>query len=220
MLLLLLFSHVIPSFHSTRPFNSYLRVRCSKPTHTVQFLPRPFLLFSLIFFRSSSMSSLNNSPFGKRLRTSRSGALRDQDDGMDDHDMPCPPSPTPRGRNRGPVFGVPSLSADSQTPTARSSSPSRSPRRDYGDRYLPSRDQDIRTSYNLMEGPPNLYPISRMIPTESDAIKGEQDNTFPPSQFQEGHYTSIVHVLSFFLFFFFSSHNSDICMIFFSQIVF
>ena len=41
--------------------------------------------------------------------------------------------------------------------------------------YLPSRDDDIRTSFNLMEagGPSTPSKTNRMIPSESDAIKGE-----------------------------------------------
>lgn len=119
------------------------------------------------------MSNLNNSPFGKRLRNGGNATLQDEEDGSNDDTIPSPTSPTLRGRNGRPIFGVPSLSSDSRTSTTRTSSPSRSPKRDYGDRYLPSREQDIRTTYNLMEGPSTPSKVSRMIPTESDAIKGE-----------------------------------------------
>jgi len=55
--------------------------------------------------------------------------------------------------------------------------------REYGDRFVPSKDSgDLRTSYHLMEeggGGPSTPSKSRIIPTESDALKGE----FPFSWF-------------------------------------
>lgn len=48
-------------------------------------------------------------------------------------------------------------------------------KRDYGDRFVPSRDTgDMRTSYNLMEeSGPSTPSKTKIIPTESDAVKGE-----------------------------------------------
>lgn len=129
------------------------------------------------------MSGLKNSPFGKRLRASH----QDTDD------------EAPR-RNRpriNPIFGVTPVSTtaastpslDSSRPTTSESStgpesplekqqpqqPSQ-PRiaRDYGDRFVPSRDAgDMRTSYHLRdEGGPSTPSKNRIIPSESDALKG------------------------------------------------
>lgn len=118
------------------------------------------------------MSGLKNSPFGKRLRASH----QDADD------------ETPR-RNRprvNPIFGVASSSStstpslDSRPNTSDSSggpeSPIELPRiaRDYGDRFVPSRDSgDMRTSYHLKEeGGPSTPSKNKIIPSESDALKG------------------------------------------------
>lgn len=118
------------------------------------------------------MSGLKNSPFGKRLRASH----QDTDD-----DAPR------RNRPRiNPIFGVAPTSAattpslDSRPNTSESSggleSPVDIPRiaRDYGDRFVPSRDAgDMRTSYHLMdEGGPSTPSKNRIIPSESDALKG------------------------------------------------
>lgn len=118
------------------------------------------------------MSGLKNSPFGKRLRASH----QDTDD------------EAPR-RNRpriNPIFGVASASTPSLDSTL-SSRPTTSegpespidtlPRiRDhsYGDRFVPSRDSgDMRTSYHLMDqGGPTTPSKNRIIPSESDALKG------------------------------------------------
>ncbi|KAK7062595.1 substrate-specific activator of APC-dependent proteolysis [Paramarasmius palmivorus] len=130
------------------------------------------------------MSGLKNSPFGKRLRASHQEA--------DDK--------SPR-RNRpriNPIFGVASSSGSSSTPSLDSRSTSRDssgpdspielPRinRDYGDRFVPSRDAgDMRTSYHLMEQGGSFTPSkkSRIIPSESDALK-EQANAL---------FTSVLH---------------------------
>jgi hypothetical protein len=50
--------------------------------------------------------------------------------------------------------------------------------KEYGDRFVPNRDSgDMRTSYHLKdEGGPSTPSKSRLIPTESDALKG----TSPP----------------------------------------
>ena len=48
--------------------------------------------------------------------------------------------------------------------------------REYGDRFVPSKDSgDLRTSYHLMEdgGGPSTPSKARIIPSESDALKGE-----------------------------------------------
>ncbi|KAJ3789335.1 WD40 repeat-like protein [Lentinula aff. detonsa] len=124
------------------------------------------------------MSGLKNSPFGKRLRAS-------QQETDDD---------TPR-RNRpriNPIFGVspagsatPSL--DSRPTTSSDSSggpdsPVDPPRiaRDYGDRFVPSRDTgDMRTSYHLMEQEPSTpSKKNRIIPSESDALKEQANALF------------------------------------------
>lgn len=145
------------------------------------------------------MSQLTNSPFGKRLRTVGNKDLDEDGDSSQE-----PPSPS-RGRSRiNPIFGVapPALSLETHTSQGGSRNPSPasalsrgSPKRDYGDRfvsytmdsvlpliltgyvtrYLPSREDDIRTNFNLMEagGPSTPSKSNRMIPSESDAIKGE-----------------------------------------------
>ncbi|KAJ2990305.1 hypothetical protein NUW54_g8509 [Trametes sanguinea] len=107
------------------------------------------------------MSGLKNSPFGKRLRGT-------------DEDSPR------KGRGRfTPAYGVapgstPSLDSRPTTSEGPSpESPERGAHRDYGDRFVPSRDTgDMRTSYHLMDGATPTTPSkSRMIPTESDALK-------------------------------------------------
>jgi cell division cycle 20-like protein 1 (cofactor of APC complex) len=118
------------------------------------------------------MSGLKNSPFGKRLRASH----QDTDD-----------EPPRRNRPRiNPIFGVastsnstPSLGSSSRATPSDSGgpeSPIDPPRitRDYGDRFVPSRDAgDMRTSYHLMdEGGPSTPSKNRIIPSESDALKG------------------------------------------------
>jgi cell division cycle 20-like protein 1, cofactor of APC complex len=120
------------------------------------------------------MSGLKNSPFGKRLRASHQ-----------DTDDEAPKRNRPR---INPIFGVasansstPSLDYSSRPTTSDSSggpeSPVDHPRvaRDYGDRFVPSRDAgDMRTSYHLMdEGGPSTPSKHRLIPSESDALKGE-----------------------------------------------
>ncbi|KAJ3881905.1 WD40 repeat-like protein [Lentinula edodes] len=124
------------------------------------------------------MSGLKNSPFGKRLRASQ----QETDD------------VTPR-RNRpriNSVFGVspagsatPSL--DSRPTTSSDSSggpdsPVDPPRvaRDYGDRFVPSRDTgDMRTSYHLMEQELSTpSKKNRIIPSESDALKEQANALF------------------------------------------
>jgi len=117
------------------------------------------------------MSGLKNSPFGKRLRATQQ-----------DPDEEGPRRSRPR---TNPVFGV----APASTPSLDSSRPSTSesggpesptelhrPNKEYGDRFVPSRDAgDLRTSYNLMEeSGPSTPSRNRGIPTESDAAKGKR----------------------------------------------
>lgn len=121
------------------------------------------------------MSGLKNSPFGKRLRATQQ-----------DLDEDGPRRSRPR---TNPIFGV----APASTPSLDSSRPSTSesggpesptellrPNKDYGDRFVPSRDAgDLRTSYNLMEeSGPSTPSRNRVIPTESDAAKGERSVPF------------------------------------------
>ena len=133
------------------------------------------------------MSGLKNSPFGKRLRASQ------REDAAED---------TPRhGRVKNPVFGValtapiassstPGLDSPSRPTTSGSSVGPDSPIDrsfprprttitfgkgvDYGDRFVPSRDSgDMRTSFHLMdESGPSTPSRNKIIPSESDALKG------------------------------------------------
>jgi hypothetical protein len=128
------------------------------------------------------MSGLKNSPFGKRLRATQQ-----------DPDEEGPRRSRPR---TNPIFGV----APASTPSLDSSRPSTSesagpesptelhrPNKDYGDRFVPSRDAgDLRTSYNLMEeSGPSTPSRNRTIPSESDSAKGE--HPFPPFLNPERH---------------------------------
>lgn len=136
------------------------------------------------------MSGFKNSPFSKRLRAShRDGDLVEGES-----------SKRPRVN---PIFSVgKNLSSSSSTPTLDSRSTTESssggpespvdihrplftvvpgtrlPRiqKDYGDRFVPSKDTgDMRTSYHLMEegGIPSTPSKCRIIPSESDALKGK-----------------------------------------------
>ncbi|CCM01013.1 uncharacterized protein FIBRA_03061 [Fibroporia radiculosa] len=124
------------------------------------------------------MSGLKNSPFGKRLRASHQDA---EDDSSRKH------RPRPNQIFALTLGSTPSL--DSRPTTSDSGEPespveSRTPR-DYGDRFVPSRDAgDMRTSYHLMDdSTPSTPSKNRIIPTESDALK-EQANAI---------FTSILH---------------------------
>lgn len=119
------------------------------------------------------MSGLKNSPFGKRLRATHQEV---------DEDGPR--------RNRPRVnqfFSMASTSTPSldSRPTTSDSGASDSSVKDYGDRFVPSRDGgDMRTSYHLMDDAiPSTPSKNRIIPTESDALK-EQANAI---------FTSILH---------------------------
>ncbi|KAL4071327.1 WD40-repeat-containing domain protein, partial [Scleroderma yunnanense] len=121
------------------------------------------------------MSSLKNSPFGKRLRAVQ----------PDTDDDSAPRRIRPRVN---PIWNNPTPSLDSSRPTTSDSTGPDSPidtRKDYGDRFVPSRDSgDMRTSYHLMdESTPSTPSKNRIIPTESDALK-EQANAI---------FTSILH---------------------------
>jgi len=108
------------------------------------------------------MSGLKNSPFGKRLRASH----QDNDD-----DGPR------RNRPRiNPMFYT-TPSASTMDPTPESPVATRDM---YGDRFVPSRDTgDMRTTYHLMdESGPSTPSKTRIIPTESDALKGESSPSF------------------------------------------
>jgi hypothetical protein len=124
-----------------------------------------------LYTARQTMSGLKNSPFGKRLRATQQ-----------DVDEEGPRRSRPR---TNPVFGV----APASTPSLDTSRPTTSesggpesptdlhrPNKDYGDRFVPSRDAgDLRTSYNLMEeSGPSTPSRNRVIPTESDAAKGRR----------------------------------------------
>lgn len=113
------------------------------------------------------MSGLKNSPFGKRLRATHQD---NEEDG-------------PR-RNRQRVNPIFYTATSSTTKDVTPESPVTT-RDMYGDRFVPSRDAgDMRTSYHLMdESGPSTPSKSRIIPTESDALK-EQANAI---------FTSILH---------------------------
>jgi cell division cycle 20-like protein 1 (cofactor of APC complex) len=102
------------------------------------------------------MSGLKNSPFGKRLRATHQD---NEEDG-------------PR-RNRQRVNPIFYTATASTTKDVTPESPVTT-RDMYGDRFVPSRDAgDMRTSYHLMdESGPSTPSKSRIIPTESDALKG------------------------------------------------
>ncbi|GAV99284.1 WD40 repeat-like protein [Lentinula edodes] len=106
------------------------------------------------------MSGLKNSPFGKRLRASQ----QETDDTG---------SATPSLDSR------PTTSSDS---SGGPDSPVDAPRvtRDYGDRFVPSRDTgDMRTSYHLMEQELSTpSKKNRIIPSESDALKEQANALF------------------------------------------
>ena len=147
------------------------------------------------------MSGLKNSPFGKRLRAShREPAITTA--AATDDDLAGSRTTPPFN----PIFGIsstPSLSLDSSstlTDNGTSESPTKdlrgSPKRqrflaggigmgivrEYGDRFVPSKDSgDLRTSYHLMDeggGGPSTPSKSRIIPSESDALKGEYPLSF------------------------------------------
>ncbi|KAI9568894.1 WD40 repeat-like protein [Boletus coccyginus] len=126
------------------------------------------------------MSSLKNSPFGKRLRA----AHQDTDDDTPRRIrqrvhpvfVPTPPAAAPVSI---PALTYSQLTA-SDTPGPESPEhPSRA-HREYGDRFVPSRDTgDMRTSYHLRDDSgPSTPSKHRTIPTESDAIKEQANAIF------------------------------------------
>lgn len=142
---------------------------------TVHRIAQQDILTVRVFFYCAStckktMSGLKNSPFGKRLRASQ----QDSEE-------------TSRRRKQRlhPTFGFSTPSLDSRTHTSDSSTgpetpadisipTSRPSNREYGDRFVPSRDVgDMRTSYHLIdEAGPSTPSKNRTIPSESDALKG------------------------------------------------
>ncbi|TCD67760.1 substrate-specific activator of APC-dependent proteolysis [Steccherinum ochraceum] len=124
------------------------------------------------------MSSLKNSPFGKRLRASH------QENEVE--------SPSKRTRPRtNSLFGAPAPlpgstpSLDSSRPTTSESGGPESPfdlrnQKEYGDRFVPSREVgDLRTTYHLMDDAKSSTPSkAKMIPTESDALREQANSLF------------------------------------------
>lgn len=131
------------------------------------------------------MSGLKNSPFGKRLRASHKEPGADED-GSQVNPLFGVGSSTP-GLDSRPTTGGESSSLGPDSPTRTTfRSPFALPRvKDYGDRFVPSKDSgDLRTSYHLMDdGGPSTPHKNRIIPSESDALK-EQANAL---------FTSILH---------------------------
>lgn len=126
------------------------------------------------------MSGLKNSPFGKRLRASH------KEPGADEDGSQVNPifgvgvggsSSTPGLDSRPTTGGGGSSSLGPDSPTRTTfRSPFAVPRvKDYGDRFVPSKDSgDLRTSYHLMDDGGQSTPHkNRIIPSESDALKGE-----------------------------------------------
>ena len=153
------------------------------------------------------MTGLKNSPFGKRLRASHrepalATAAATDDDLAGFHTTP-PFNPI-FGISSTPSLSLDSSSTLTEyREDGGSESPSRNLRgspkrqrfpgvgigmggmgivREYGDRFVPSKDSgDLRTSYHLMEeggGGPSTPSKSRIIPSESDALKGEHPLSF------------------------------------------
>lgn len=116
------------------------------------------------------MSTLKNSPFGKRLRAS--------------HHPESDEERQRRTRARTDlIFGAatpPTPSLDSRPSTGESVKLETTPVvKEYGDRFVPSRDAgDIRTSYHLMDNYGATPARPKMIPTESDALKEQANNIF------------------------------------------
>jgi cell division cycle 20-like protein 1, cofactor of APC complex len=149
------------------------------------------------------MSGLKNSPFGKRLRASHreppSTTAAATDDDLTAFRTTSPFNPI-FGISSTPSLSLDSSSTlienrdnggfESPTKDLRGS-PKRQRFlgggigmggmgmivREYGDRFVPSKDSgDLRTSYHLMEeggSGPSTPSKSRIIPSESDALKGE-----------------------------------------------
>ncbi|KAF8914880.1 WD40-repeat-containing domain protein [Mucidula mucida] len=112
------------------------------------------------------MSGLKNSPFGKRLRAAQ------------DDDAPRRNRPRTTTAFSSPDYSsTPSL--DSRPTTSESSAPESPPRGavNYGDRFVPNRDNDMRTTYHLM-GTSTPAQKNRTISSESDAVKEQANSLF------------------------------------------
>ncbi|KAI0343586.1 WD40 repeat-like protein [Trametopsis cervina] len=116
------------------------------------------------------MTSFSSTPFAKRLRAAKTHETEDA-------------SPK-RSRARGmPIFGIgppstPSLDSFPATSDSATSDATVAPK-DYGDRFVPSRDGgDLRTSYQLLDDLSPGTPSKRIIPTESDALKEQANSIF------------------------------------------
>ncbi|KZT32520.1 WD40 repeat-like protein [Sistotremastrum suecicum HHB10207 ss-3] len=126
------------------------------------------------------MPPLDNSPFAKRIRDASRPPSRER-----------PTTPTRQ------IFGIGTLDKEDED-DERSiylSSPSRNKgkrKMDYGDRYIPNRDDgDLRTSYNLMDagGPSSPSKQTKVIPTDSDATQEQANasfNTIVRKEFEPG----------------------------------
>ena len=119
------------------------------------------------------MSGLKNSPFGKRLRA----AQQDIED-ADGHRRNRPKIHAIFGMSNASTPSLDSTLSTTSETTPESPRPRRNSMRErdkeYGDRFVPNRDSgDMRTSYHLKdEGGPSTPSKNRLIPTESDALKG------------------------------------------------
>lgn len=134
----------------------------------LSFIPSHPIVDTINTPRVTTMSGLKNSPFGKRLRASHQEV---DEDG--------PRRNRPRVNQIFRVTPTPTPSLDSR-PTTSDSGTSESPPKDYGDRFVPSRDAgDMRTNYHLMdETAPSTPSKNRIIPTESDALKEQANAIF------------------------------------------
>jgi len=135
------------------------------------------------------MSGFKNSPFSKRLRASH----RDGD--LDEGESPKKPrvhaifaaGPSGSSSSTPTLDSRPTTDGSSTGPESpvdknhkfsfKMNSAARMPRiqKEYGDRFVPSKDAgDLRTSYHLMDegGTPTTPSKNRIIPSESDALKG------------------------------------------------
>ncbi|KAJ8516930.1 hypothetical protein ONZ45_g5809 [Pleurotus djamor] len=135
------------------------------------------------------MSGLKNSPFGKRLRASH------LDNSEEEGHRRNRPRINPMFAAPDPPTANPGLTANSVTSDSSNGpdspidgpppSPSRGSKKDarreyFGDRFVPSRDSgDMRTSYHLMDDAgPSTPSKSRIIPSESDALKEQANSIF------------------------------------------
>jgi cell division cycle 20-like protein 1, cofactor of APC complex len=70
--------------------------------------------------------------------------------------------------------GSGSGTSNSSGPDSPGDAATKEKEKDYGDRFVPSRQGDLRTTYYLLEqaGPSTPSKKNRIIPSESDALKG------------------------------------------------